>query len=261
MRLYATSDLHVDFEENRRFVEQLSPAEFTEDALIIAGDVAHRLDLIGETLDLLKRKFGEVFYVPGNHELWVGKNGEDSVKKFFRILELCDQLGVRTGPAEMEGCRIVPLFSWYDDSFDGRVDDPSLQNWVDFRHCRWPSTVEAPALFFAGLNGDRIRASSEPTVSFSHFLPRPELLPDRHFLRFKGLPQVAGSASIERMVRQLGARVHVFGHSHIRRDVVLEGVRYVQHHLGYPRERRDRSFELKQIDWNLSADTEPLQSE
>jgi len=248
MRLYATSDLHVDFEENRRFIEQLSLSEFTDDALIVAGDVAHRLDLIGETLGLLKQKFEEVFYVPGNHELWVVGDGEDSVKKFYHILELCDQLGVHTGPAVVGGRRIVPLFSWYDDSFDGRVDDPSLQNWVDFRHCRWPSTVEAPALFFSGLNETRIRTYQEQTISFSHFLPRPELLPDRQFLRFKGLPQVAGSASIERMVRQLGAQVHVFGHSHIRRDVVLEGVRYVQHHLGYPRERRDRPFELKQID-------------
>jgi predicted phosphodiesterase len=248
MRLYATSDLHVDFEENRRFIEKLSLIEFTEDALIVAGDVAHRLDLIGETLGLLKRKFEEVFFVPGNHELWVGRDEEDSVEKFYHILELCDQLGVHTGPAVVGGRRIVPLFSWYDDSFDGRADDPSLQNWVDFRHCRWPSAVEVPALFFSGLNQTRIRKSSEQTVSFSHFLPRSELLPDRQVLRFKGLPQVAGSASIERMVRGVGAQVHVFGHSHIRRDVVLEGVRYVQHHLGYPRERRGRSFELKQID-------------
>ena len=44
-----------------------------------------------------------------------------------------------------------------------------------------------------------------------------------------------------------GADVIVFGHSHIRVDETIEGVRYVQHSLAYPRERREPRPVLKQI--------------
>ena len=52
---------------------------------------------------------------------------------------------------------------------------------------------------------------------------------------------------IEDQIRRLGARVHVFGHTHTRCDAVREGVRYVQHGLGYPRERVDRPYGFKKI--------------
>ena len=41
---------------------------------------------------------------------------------------------------------------------------------------------------------------------------------------------------IEERLRALGAGTHVFGHSHINLDLVIDGVRYVQNALDYPRE-------------------------
>lgn len=256
MRVFATSDLHVDFEANRLVLEQLSDVEFCQDVLIVAGDIAHRMSLIEEALCLLKGKFREVFYVPGNHELWVRGEAGDSLEKFQRILELCESLDVRTKPLRLDDCCIVPLFSWYHPSFDAadRVEEGMLEGWGDFRYCKWPEEIESQCRFFSHLNEPHIRSvrENEPSakvevISFSHFLPRPELLPDVDFLWFKGLPRVAGCHSIEKQIRDLGADVHVFGHSHIRRDLVIDGVRYVQHHLGYPRERRGREFVLKEI--------------
>lgn len=248
MRLFATSDLHVDFRENFQVLQQLSNTEFTRDALLVAGDVAHRPDMVREGLSLLKGKFQEVFYVPGNHELWVWGEAGDSLSKFEQILEICAAIGVRTRPGRAGGRWIVPLFSWYDDEFDGRGDEKALEAWADFRYCRWPAQLGSCARYFSRLNEPHLEPRPEETVSFSHFLPRPELLPDPEYLRFKGLSRVAGSAHIERQIRALGARVHLFGHSHIRRDMVLDGVRYVQNALGYPRERRGREFELQRID-------------
>jgi len=45
------------------------------------------------------------------------------------------------------------------------------------------------------------------------------------------------------------AEVHVFGHSHIHIpwDETMDGVRYLQHPLAYPQERRDREHILAQI--------------
>jgi predicted phosphodiesterase len=250
MRLFATSDLHVDFRENREVLEQVSREEFREDALIVAGDVAHRLELVEASLALLKERFREVFYVPGNHELWVRQEGLDSLEKFHRLLELCRAMGVRTRPGWAGQCWIVPLFSWYSASFDrdGQGDAQALDSWNDFHFCRWPEAVSQPDAYFACLNEPHLRSVEGTVLSFSHFLPRPELLPSVEHLRFRGLPKVAGCLRLEAQIRALGARVHVFGHSHIRRDVVLEEVRYVQHHLGYPQERRGGELFCKELE-------------
>ncbi len=250
MRVFATSDLHSDHRDNWDYLAALSDCDLREDVLIVAGDVTHKLDLLAATLDLLRGKFARLFYVPGNHELWVRDDKRwDSLDKFHRIVELCGELGVETRAAQVEKYRIVPLFSWYDAAFDTEEweDEAVLEGWGDFHHCRWPQDLGPLSHFFARLNEGHMPTGGAETISFSHFLPRAELLPQREVLRFKGLPRVAGCNSIETQVRQLGAQIHVFGHSHIRRDVVLDEVRYVQHGLGYPRERGDGAFTLKEI--------------
>ena len=249
MRLFATSDLHVDFQENQRFIQGLSQVDFVDDALLVAGDVAHRLSVVREALVLLKRKFSKVFFVPGNHELWVRGEAGDSIDKFWKLLAVCEEVGVCTQPGKAGRNWIVPLFSWYDVSFADPREKGGLDGWSDFYHCRWPVDLGGSSRFFSALNEPHLQPCRDgKIISFSHFLPRPELLPDPAYLRFRGLLRVAGSAAIERQVRALGAAVHVFGHSHIRRDLVLDQVRYVQHSLGYPRERRGRGFALMQLD-------------
>jgi 3',5'-cyclic AMP phosphodiesterase CpdA len=69
MRVFAVSDLHMDFPENRRRLQQISSTSYLRDALVVAGDIADDLRVIDWTLRKLRSKFGKVFYVPGNHEL------------------------------------------------------------------------------------------------------------------------------------------------------------------------------------------------
>ena len=51
--------------------QELSDTEYRDDALIVAGDVSDRLEIIRETLLLLRSKFRHLLFTPGNHELWV----------------------------------------------------------------------------------------------------------------------------------------------------------------------------------------------
>eukprot|EP00854_Cymbomonas_tetramitiformis_P011189 gene11189-13224_t len=46
-------------------------------ALIVAGDVATSIPTITETLQIFKQKFQEVFYIPGNHDLWCAGRMDD----------------------------------------------------------------------------------------------------------------------------------------------------------------------------------------
>jgi predicted phosphodiesterase len=249
MRIIAISDLHTDFRENMLLVEQLSDVTYQRDILIAAGDISDKLDTLKSTLALLRAKFMKIFYVPGNHELWVRKEHQTSVEKFFSVLALCETLDIQTSPAKIDSVWVVPLFSWYEPQFDAdnSGDNDSLGGWADFYLCKWPTDIGKVCDFFLNMNEPRLRSYDGPVISFSHFLPRRDLLPAVERLRFKGLPKVAGCTAIDKQIRSLKSGVHVFGHSHISCDRVIDGVRYIQNPLRYPRERTTADFPTKII--------------
>jgi predicted phosphodiesterase len=255
MRILAISDLHTDFRENKVLLEQLSDVAYQQDILIAAGDISDRLETLTSTLTLLRAKFMKVFYVPGNHELWVRKGDGTSIEKFFTVLALCKTLDIQTGPEKMDMAWIVPLFSWYEPQFDAedRGDSDALGGWADFYFCKWPPGLEQVSDFFLRMNEPRLRSYDGPVISFSHFLPRRDLLPAVERLKFKGLPKVAGCAALDEQIRSLKSRVHVFGHSHIHCDRVIDGVRYIQNPLRYPRERLHLSLAGRVLDHGLLA--------
>jgi hypothetical protein len=78
------------------------------------------------------------------------------------------------------------------------------------------------------MNEPRVKSYDAPVISFSHFLPRRDLLPLTDRLHFKGLPKVAGCRTLEQQIRRMNSRTHVFGHSHINCDKLIDGVRYIQ---------------------------------
>jgi predicted phosphodiesterase len=263
-RLFAVSDLHVDFARNRDWVAGLDPGDYQDSVLLLAGDVSHRLERIRETFAVLKAIFKEVFFVPGNHDLWVTGDHADSLEKLRCLEEACREAGVLRQPGLVDSgnsvVQVVPLDSWYhepedsgDTLFIGRDGDELWRDaWADYRRIRWPASPIKGGIFeyMAESNRGRNRhAEHVPVVTFSHFLPRRELLrgrttrPDsrtsepRHGFNFS---RVAGSRAIDRNLRSLHSSVHVYGHQHRNRDRLINGVRYVSHCLGYPAER-DRS--------------------
>jgi predicted phosphodiesterase len=232
MRIYAVSDLHTDVPRNLDALERAPLDGHRGDALIVAGDVAEREAVLRHTLELLVSRFGEVFFVPGNHELWVRGEEHDSLEKLRAVLALCAELGVRTAPARAGGAWIVPLLSWYAPEFDvaGEGVEAELDAWADRYFCRWPAEMGRVDEALLALNAPHLRTYDAPVITVSHFVPRPELVPPVRYLRFRGLPLVAGSEGIERQLRRVGARVHVFGHTHIPTDCTIDGVRYLHNH-------------------------------
>ena len=139
-RVWAISDIHVDFPANMSWLFSLPRADtdgvaYAKGTLVLAGDVCHALPMLRTTLRFFKKKFQHVFYCVGNHELWLthtttttsaatstaptsavpGSEGggatargrppqvdtdfDNSVEKFFAIVELCRSIGVHTTPA------------------------------------------------------------------------------------------------------------------------------------------------------------------
>lgn len=265
-RVFALSDVHVDLPQNMAWLQELSAVEYADTTLILAGDVTDNLVRLHEALSHLCATFAHVFFVPGNHELWVRKQEyPDSLAKFERIVQLCDALGVHTRPVKVGTAQrqvwVVPLYAWYVGPEEGNGslfvpkpgEDPTLRMWSDRYFVKWPSQQMGltTAEYFLTLNEPHLqRQYDAPVLSFSHFLPRTDLifrhdsdggpplatLRDPH-PRFN-FSRVAGCSNLDVQIRRLGAVTHVYGHQHRNRDRLVDGVRYISHCLGYPRERQ-----------------------
>lgn len=264
-RVWAISDIHIDYQENFDRLLEFARRGYPTDALIIAGDASDRLDRLGELFRELVGHFLHVLFVPGNHELWVRRSGhEHSLEKLKAIQALCANTGVTMEPVLMgqyQKVWLVPLLSWYDDKDQPEhslfvekdyAEDRTDDMWGDFVHARWPQDLNQPlAQYFASENERHlVREYDHPIISFSHFLPRQDLIfhkPVQEALalasRFDPLPEfnfsrVAGSRRIDEQIRRLGSTLHIYGHQHRNRQRQVGEVTYLSHCMGYPKERQ-----------------------
>ena len=241
MRIFALSDIHVDFEANARSISSLSAQDYREDFLILAGDVSHSLQLLAKNLELLANRFRKVFYVPGNHDLWVirDSDGKTSFDKFNEIAAVMENCGVSGAPFHDDTISIVPLLGWYDYSF-GEPSNELTTTWGDFLFCKWPDHLgmEEIASRFAAMNEPLIRPPNNLVISFSHFVPRIDVMPDFISEGNRIVYPVLGSILLERQIRQIRSDIHVYGHTHVNRRVDIDGTAYINNAFGYPSETR-----------------------
>lgn len=260
-RLLAISDLHIGYPENRALVERLSPGS-DDDWLIVAGDVAETVADIRWTLETLAARFRKVLWVPGNHELWTHPRDTVTLRgvaRYEHLVALCRGIGVTTpedpypvwegpgGPAV-----VAPLFLLYDYSFlpagcateeeglayahgTGIVCNdeyllhpdpyPSRTAWCHARIAETERRLDA-------LPDDL------PTVLINHY-PL-----DRHPTDVLWYPEFAMWCGTRRTAdwhRRYRVDTMVYGHLHIPRTTWLDGVRFEEVSVGYPREWRKRT--------------------
>ena len=269
MAIFAWSDLHTDYAKSLERIAQLSQQDYRDDSILLAGDISHQVSTVEATLRLFTRRFRNVFFVPGNHDLWLYKNDfADSLKKLDALRSACDECGVFMSPqqvADGEGAvQIVPMLSWYrrpehgDDSLHiSKVgEDPTLRMWMDNYRIHWPEPLHEGVMadYFVQQNTQQLLRSplqqDLPVVSMSHFLPHRNLMfhdkpltaitapiPGDPYPAFN-FSSVAGSTAILQQVQTLRPQVHVYGHQHRNRWRKVDGIWFVSHCLGYPEEPR-----------------------
>lgn len=250
MRVFAVSDLHIDYEVNARWVRSLSSVDYLDDVLILAGDVTDKRHLLEWCITTLSRRFKRVLFVPGNHELWVVRegSGKDSLQKLNEVFMTVESSGASMH-AFCEGeLSIIPLLGWYDYSF-GEPSEELRSIWMDYRTCRWPSgfTEKDIVAYFATLNNHQVRSTAGTVITYSHFLPRIDLMPSFVPRATRVLYPVLGSAQLEFQLRTFTPKIHVYGHSHLNCHTTIDGVLYINNAFGYPGETRIASKRLKCI--------------
>ncbi|XP_021750261.1 uncharacterized protein LOC110715956 isoform X1 [Chenopodium quinoa] len=141
----------------------------------------------------------------------------------------------------------------------------------DFHACRWPAELcdrdDSLACHFDAMNEKHahaikeIQRKCEKVITFSHYVPRLDLCPEKRMLYYPNLPKIIGSNFLEARIRSIHgaegskAACHVFGHTHFGWDATLDGIRYVQAPLAYPREqKRNMNGGLGWLPLNLYSD-------
>ncbi|MFG2890844.1 metallophosphoesterase family protein [Streptomyces sp. NPDC048248] len=260
-KLVAVSDLHVRYAENRDIVERLTP-ESDDDWLLIAGDVGEFVADIRWALTVLSSRFTRVVWVPGNHELWTPAQDPvqlRGVERYEHLVAVCRELGVLT-PEDpypvWEGADgpvvIAPLFLLYDYTFrppgvTTKTEALAVAHEAGvmctdelFLHPDPYPTRESWCRARVAATEARLAAVPEelPTVLVNHFpLVREPLRPLWH-------PEFSlwcGTEATADWPRRFRAATVVYGHLHIPRLLICDGVPHQEVSLGYPREWRPRA--------------------
>ena len=90
MNLWAISDLHVGYAENRHAVEALP--SHPGDWLIIGGDTGETPSHLEFVLKTLTPRFAKLIWTPGNHDLWTPTSLPDEKRgaaHYQRLVALC----------------------------------------------------------------------------------------------------------------------------------------------------------------------------
>ena len=248
MKIHAISDIHIDFDRNARAMEQISEYDYKDDILILAGDISNNPRLLEQGFSVLMRRFRQIVYVPGNHDLWVDNDVHtDSMAKYHFICSLTRSINISMETYHTGSLSIVPLLGWYDDSF-GMPDNKLKRSWMDYHECIWPSGYDDKAITDYFLTKNNMSVSEDNTViSFSHFLPRIDLMPSYIPEHYRFLYPVLGSKRLDHQIRQMGSTIHVYGHTHVNRDMEIDGIRYINNAFGYPGEERIAARTLRCI--------------
>ena len=69
-------------------------------------------------------------------------------------------------------------------------------------------------------------------------MPRLDVMPGFISCAGRLLYPILGSRHLDRQLRKLNSNIHVYGHSHVNRQVTIDGVSYINNAFGYPSETR-----------------------
>lgn len=265
-KLYALGDLHIGHSINATAWSELRPCP--DDSLILAGDVGETGDHLRTAFSKAKECFKQVFWVPGNHELYTmpaakGGAGDGSsssdlrgVEKYMHCVEIAREHGILTPEDEWVvwegdgGPAIIALcFTLYDYSFrPAHVDREEALEWAaetgvqatdevllhpDPHPTRDEWCEQLVSKFEKKFDAAKEAHPDVPFVIVNHWPLREDLIYIPLVPRFT---LWCGTKATADWHKRWKTKAVVTGHLHVRRADWIDGVRFDETSLGYPRQ-------------------------
>jgi len=237
MKVGICSDIHVHRHEQAAEIAELVEhinAQQDLDLLICAGDLSHRTAELRAFLRSITVDCPRA-WVPGNHDLWVidAESADDSAERRYRVTfpaisAECGWHYLPAGPLVLNAGAVAVVGStawftgagfseWFDEQDDERNDGVALRLAEDLDACI---------------------AATDPSsrlIVVTHHVPHLACLPE-------GTRRTSEhSTHVAEVIARHASRITLVAHGHKHHRYgprSIEGLRYVAHPFGYPRQHQ-----------------------
>jgi len=246
MTIQYASDLHLEFAENSKYLEE-NPIIPVADILILAGDIGyigHESYQTHPFWDWASSNFKQVLVVPGNHEFYRGydlsnlKEGtRQSIRKnihwFYNAIVVIDDV------------EFILTALW--SKINSHAELIIKSRVADFRYIKYNGGRLTPAIFNKMHTGcvDFLKRtlekpSKKKRIVVTHHLPTSQCMNDE----FKGsILNGAFVAELDDLILNSGADYWIYGHSHRNvNEVTIGATKLICNQLGYVSRRENSSF-------------------
>jgi len=247
MKIQYVSDLHLEFPENREWLEN-NPIPVTGNILILAGDIVplHQRKHYGHFFDTLSSNYEQVYWLPGNHEFYY----YDVAPYAHHVCEQIRENVWLVNNASFIHHRIKLIFTtlWgYIQTKEKMIIENHVSDFLLIRYNNSPFTSEhfnelhAIALNFLSHELSEEFETADKKIVVTHHVPTKINYPARYV---RSAINPAFAVELKDFILQNKPDYWIYGHHHCNvSDFSLGHTRMLTNQLGYVRYNQHVLFE------------------
>lgn len=262
MRTSVISDIHVDVNYEYPVVDELLKFQEKHKVtnLLIAGDISSDPEMTKKVINELKeRGKQQVYYVPGNHDLWKKQHPDAStvdIYEKFRKDEncLCDK------PAIIGNHVIIGDVAWFDYTYGtSQIETAEYEKmsrngrtWQDYYYNDWSSENQKISDEFLEKLEQQIKNAvskmpDKKILLMTHMISHEMFRVPEHLADWSYFNAFLGTRKLQELAIKYQVDYAVCGHVHYRNTKKQDGVTWMCRCLNYHTEWQENKDIKKQL--------------